>query len=478
MDNLIIEAENILHELVDVHENYFTLDREGKNFKLKTLFDKIEDLLNPSDGIPFDEKYLSKISFIRGKACNCIETLSSQSEALLTKAVKLDPKCSEAWTTLGICLWKKNNRIDAKSCFIKASQEKPYKEALRELSILTRQIPPNKANNETLGNCIEDSIKLAKQAISLDMNDHMSWYVYGNAHCTRFFTLSQDFKDLEKSLSSYKKAEGLLNGDKNPDLYFNRGNVQRHLQQYDEAVESYSRAQFLDPNLTEVIEIVATIKSLKANIIGSVNSIKYFKGNEDKEQKMRKISRELAKQENVDKQVKQSGSGSLDLPALKLGPNTGVIFMAKLLQLLTKKDTPPPACYLCVDSIGTLGVASIYNVSTDVELTNQIVTIRDPFLKELDMIAEPIPTSNSPKANKNSTKSIFKKLEGKALAEAVESEAIAQATAEALSSMSLETKVSPVKLIQVFNVDQFRVNGKSMNTKFAAARLKIDTFDA
>lgn len=42
----------------------------------------------------------------------------------------------------------------------------------------------------------QDSIKLAKKAIALDMSDSQSWYVLGNAHLTNFFVNNESTQEL------------------------------------------------------------------------------------------------------------------------------------------------------------------------------------------------------------------------------------------------------------------------------------------
>jgi tetratricopeptide (TPR) repeat protein len=53
----------------------------------------------------------------RGRALNVMPNYCKESEELLSKAVKLDPKLAEAWVYLGECYWK-NNQIElARNCF-------------------------------------------------------------------------------------------------------------------------------------------------------------------------------------------------------------------------------------------------------------------------------------------------------------------------------------------------------------------------
>ncbi|KAL5726643.1 hypothetical protein ACHQM5_009669 [Ranunculus cassubicifolius] len=59
---------------------------------------------------------------------------------------------------------------------------------------------------------IEDSIRHAKEAILLDVEDGNSWYNLGNAYLTSFFaTGSRHHKKLLESLKAYQHVVCLLN---------------------------------------------------------------------------------------------------------------------------------------------------------------------------------------------------------------------------------------------------------------------------
>jgi len=257
MSEVIISEANIeLNKLLDIHDNEFG-EKSKKRIKMNEIVTNIEmklDLIinnNNSDKnnviIELSTLIEAELMYIRGRALDCID--GNLAETYLSKSVKLDPTNSNAWLALGICLWKKDNKNDAKLMFLESIKQKPNKEALCELSILTRQIP---SKDQKLS--IEESINLAKQAIKLDLSYHKSWYVLGNANCTRFFSVSQDVSDLNKAFAAYKRSEILVNGDKNPDLYLTKGNVSRYLQHYDIALKSYYRARELDESLSQVTD--------------------------------------------------------------------------------------------------------------------------------------------------------------------------------------------------------------------------------
>lgn len=53
---------------------------------------------------------------------------------------------------------------------------------------------------------LQDSLKLAKEAVTLDAGCGESWYVMGNAYVASFFRNSRGLKDLDRALQAYSKA--------------------------------------------------------------------------------------------------------------------------------------------------------------------------------------------------------------------------------------------------------------------------------
>ena len=89
--------------------------------------------------------------------------------------------------------------------------------------------------------------------MSLDITDHTSWYYLANSWYIRFFTIPNNTtEDLTRALTAYKKSES-LGGTINPDLCYNRGNIEKYLQHYDSALSNYSNAIQIDPALKNVI---------------------------------------------------------------------------------------------------------------------------------------------------------------------------------------------------------------------------------
>lgn len=69
------------------------------------------------------------------------------------------------------------------------------------------------------------SVELAKEAVTQDIKDGISWTVLGNAYLCQYFMVSQDPTTLKLCLSAYKQAwtDPIAKGQ--PDLYYNKGVV-------------------------------------------------------------------------------------------------------------------------------------------------------------------------------------------------------------------------------------------------------------
>lgn len=370
------------------------------------------------------------IFYIKGKALNCFESYKKEAEELLSAAVKLDPKNYLAWTALGQCLWKKGDRVQASNCFQESLNQCASKEALWELSVLMRQL---RIKGQDVSVTVEESIKLAKQAIQLDVNDHKSWYILGNAWCTRFFSTSYNRIDLDKALNCYKRSES-LGGTGNPDLYLNGGNVLRYLQQYRSAVVSFRKAYDIDPSLNEANTSIDEIHAF-------LNRIKDLIANHGKIRKTR------LDQLVLDLTTSPHAVGSVPASRLHPGSNDGFTISVKPV-LPVSKGTMPPKSFLCVDSEGCFLVLSIYDIGEDASqfVPDDILTVTRPYLR---------PNQGT------------------------ETGLAATAVGSSVTDQTSEESLDTMIFVQVFDIRTLKVNGALINrSSLAAPELKIETFDA
>eukprot|EP01042_Synura_sphagnicola_P029131 gene29131-37585_t len=197
---------------------------------------------------------------------------------------------------------------------------------------MLRQIKTDKST-------VEESLKLAKQAIELDLNDHKSWYIYGNALCASYFYVSFGIKDLQKSLHAYRQSEK-LGGSCNPDLFFNKGNVHLYLQEYNHAIASFHRAYSIDPSLTAAREAIQETQQLHNKVTEIIQSGGGIR------QKRKEELRTLL----------ETASAALPTSArfstLRPGDNAGATLLLRSIVPVSKGNTPP-AVFLCLDADGS-----------------------------------------------------------------------------------------------------------------------------
>ena len=77
---------------------------------------------------------------LRGRALNVLPEHSPEAELCLSRAVKYDPQLIEAWIALGESYWKCGRVQQAHDCFTGSLSHRKTKEALRNLSIVQRQM--------------------------------------------------------------------------------------------------------------------------------------------------------------------------------------------------------------------------------------------------------------------------------------------------------------------------------------------------
>lgn len=81
------------------------------------------------------------------------------------------------------------------------------KVSLRNLSMISRQ-EAAKSTKECKEK-IDIGVQYAKDALSLDPCDGLSWSVLGNAHLSAFFSIQQNPRTLKQAMSAYYQAVSL-----------------------------------------------------------------------------------------------------------------------------------------------------------------------------------------------------------------------------------------------------------------------------
>ena len=149
----------------------------------------------------------AKYHFLRGRLLNIFDSYSSRAEEDLSVAVKLDPRNFKAWTELGECFWKKGDLEAAEECFKWILGIQKDKQALTNLAMVQRRV-----NKGTIGKTkldrqtLENSIKLCKEALSLDLTFSYAWIGIGSSYMAIYFNVSRNLKHLKMALSAYENA--------------------------------------------------------------------------------------------------------------------------------------------------------------------------------------------------------------------------------------------------------------------------------
>ncbi|XP_069686629.1 tetratricopeptide repeat protein 5-like [Periplaneta americana] len=237
-----------LNALYIYRDHYFekhSLDKAGQ--KNGDVENEMKNTLNLFENLKerAEQENRAMYLYLKGRALNVMPHHSKEAEEVLSRAVKLDPKLVEAWNELGECYWKKDDIEEAKNCFSGALLHARNKVSLRNLSMILRQ--EKAASNKQRSENIEQGVAYAKEAVQLDANDGTSWAVLGNAYLSSFFTISQNPRTLKSCMSAYQQAEKDVVARSNPDLHYNKAIALKYEEEYELALESFSRAQALDP---------------------------------------------------------------------------------------------------------------------------------------------------------------------------------------------------------------------------------------
>ena len=239
-------------------------------------------------------------------------------------------------------MWKKKSIDIAINYYKKALELDPKnKTALRSLSMIIRT--KESQSLEEKQSIAQESLDYAKKAISLDMSDGFSWYIYGNAFFYKAFIDKTQYKDLHLALSAYNKAQDKVSKYKNLEIVKSSS-------------KSIKNMCGLKPK--KLAQILATIPhKLK-------DDVKYdlMKGNEFIE-----------------------------------GKNSNKLITGKIIAHV-KSSFDVPISFICVDYSSNFFGLSVYNIST--EFVNSITymtstfVVLEPEVKKIKMVLEDGESSN------------------------------------------------------------------------------------
>ena len=308
---------------------------------LSSELEKLSDDLDKLNLDPHQNKYL------KGCALNIGNKYNPKAEEILIDAAKMNPTMYEIWNELGDCIWKKGDKKGARNCFERALNQQRNKVSLRNLSIVMRQ--QESVSNEE----IEESVKISKEAVTLDVTDGTSWYILGNAYLAQFFLCGQASNVLKCSLNAYSKASADEKVLSDPDYHYNKGIVFKYLDDYSNAIAYFSDAISIHPQFTECL---SELNDLKDQITKTCTLIK----NKGK-LKGKNIALMLRKLKEKTQCQNPSKVSMTTFDQLSVGSNEDKAINCILISSIVPNGRTPFVC-ICLDINSSCFALNIYNI--------------------------------------------------------------------------------------------------------------------
>lgn len=381
----LLKAEESVKELYNYNKNFFSYhELEKASERKKLVNDKLSKTVELLRSLQKSLGHLADYHLLLGRSYNVLESFHQEAYTNLARAVKLDPKLTAAWTELGECYWKKGEVSAAHNCFLGALKHGPDKVALRSLSMAIRQLP---GKPEEQPKRIQESVDKAKEAVTIDMNDGMSWFILGNAYLAQFFNGGQDPRVLQQCTAAYEKAIRDKSCQHYPDLHFNRAVVHKYKEEYLAALEDFSTASKLDPEWPEptaklagLIKYLSDMQQLLAN-----------KGRV-KTKKIQSWTSKLGDQElgpyaGGNYTSPKNDKITLEVTAfsnLTAGLNEHKVIVGRLLGfIITEEKTP--FVFGLVDSAGSCTIVTVYNIIPNSTMkVGDSVAIPEPYYENIN----------------------------------------------------------------------------------------------
>jgi len=332
---------------------------------------------------------------------------SLRHEALL-RSVKFNPNAIEAWNALGHCLWERKDLGGAKKSYERAvlvgktqpaqpsEQDKQHQDiekqfqlfwkkqriiALRELSIMIRLVSNTLRDNEKVKQMVSTSFDFAKEAVFLDLTDGESWTIMGNALLCRYLR-SKNMKDMDSALQAYTRALNTPDANVNPQLHYNRANVCKFKQKYQQAFEGFREAKELDPSFDEAhgeVERLTAMMKLIEEIVSKHGGMK--------KKRLKKFVEQIPEAKAPNALMLIDANGKRLSNAWKEGIQEGKHLTFKVVQLVNDQ-TDIPLVFIGTDRNANFFLFSIYNVHASAIKDGDLVTVQDPELSLVQLPEE------------------------------------------------------------------------------------------
>lgn len=401
----------LIDELYESRDKYHILNPNSNNEdRIKDLNKKLDDLVNQLDRDREDFNSISSYLVLVGRAHNVIPDYSQKSFDALSKAVKLDPKCYDAWNYLGECYWKQRDFESSRNCFIKSLCIEKNKLSLRGLSMINRQLasqPPTQqpANGDTTQqlstpkSLIEQGVQYAKEALQIDIKDGMSWYILANSYLAQFFSPSGQQKPglLKQAIKAYQLALKDDSVNLQSDLYYNKSIASLYEEDWNDVLFCLDKTLQLDPNWKEVYETFKGVFDYLTQIQESVNNngklkVKKFQSmissisDSDAGPYLNKF-----KVDGENDTKKQFNLNFVNLKELSKGLNSNKVVIGTVISGMPIK-TFDMVCFSCciADKNGDCALLTIYNlVKGEGVIIGDKIAIPEPWYENIKFKFEP-----------------------------------------------------------------------------------------
>ena len=193
----------------------------------------------------------------------------------------------------------------------------------------------------------------------------VSRYLLGNALTSKYFSYSNDMKDLFRALSAYLRSES-EGGTCNPDLYYNRGMVLQYMLDYANALQAYHTACTIDKMLYDARRLFNELHAYILKLNSTYSEQIVF----------------LNHNPRFVNAFANAYPGSIAVTELKNGSNKKHSLIVKILADVV--HSTPPYNYMCMDTHGNTVLLCFYNIADGIRYfkVENTVVVKNPHLLE------------------------------------------------------------------------------------------------
>lgn len=424
----------LIDQLYEFRDKYYILNPKSNNeSRIADLNKKLDEILNELDNIREEFNSQSNYLLLIGRANNVLPEYNQKAFDALSKAVKLDAKCYEAWNYLGECYWKNRDFEASRNCFLKSLNIEKNKHSLRGLSMVTRQLANRRAQNvadvsensnsnnkENSTNqqatvndpntLIDESVTYAKEAVQLDIKDGMSWYILANSYLAQFFSGQHKSELIKHCISAYKFALKDEQASLQSDLYFNKSMISLYEEDWNDVLYCLDRTLQLDPNWKEPYDTLVGVLDYLTQIQESIDAKGKLKAKKfqslisglsesDAGGYSAALTNSTSTQNETDENENKKNlkMSLVTLKDLNKGVNRNKLLIGKVISGMPKRNFDM-ICFTCciADQNGDCVGLTIYNlVQGEGVIIGDSIAIPEPYLEQFDFNYKPSESLNN-----------------------------------------------------------------------------------